>query len=174
MLKSKELLRLGMKILPTDGPLPTKCWEWQGCKKVGYGQIKIRRLRQTALSVHRVLFAEFNDSFDLFGNTLVCHQCDNPTCCNPEHMFEGSYQDNSDDMITKGRARKGDRVGFNNGNNRLLREDLDLIMKLLDTHTNVAIAKELDNKVTHSMISTIRRGKAWSSYTGINAQVAQR
>jgi hypothetical protein len=32
---------------------------------------------------------------------LILHKCDNRTCCNPDHLFTGSHQDNLDDMISK-------------------------------------------------------------------------
>ncbi len=38
---------------------------------------------------------------------LVCHTCDNKRCTNPEHLFLGTYKDNTQDMHKKKRGQYG-------------------------------------------------------------------
>lgn len=56
-----------------------------------------------AVLIHHLsanLFLNFNKECKL----LVCHKCDVPACFNPNHLFCGTYKDNTQDMINKGRA----------------------------------------------------------------------
>src|ERR1700756_3845016 len=39
----------------------------------------------------------------LADDIWALHTCDNSRCINPDHLFKGTAQDNTDDMISKGR-----------------------------------------------------------------------
>jgi hypothetical protein len=54
---------------------------------------------------------------------IVCHSCDVPTCCNPAHLFSGTYADNNADASAKGRLACGDRSGARLHPERLARGD---------------------------------------------------
>jgi len=85
----------------TDG-----CWNWTGlCMKAGYGEIW---RHGTMVYTHRLSY-EFHYGPISPGN-LVCHKCDNRPCVNPDHLFLGSYRDNAQDMLAKGRGnpRRGE------------------------------------------------------------------
>ena len=87
----------------------TDCWEWQGgTNNIGYGMIRDdKRMRTT----HRVSYEEHNN-IKIPPGMCVCHQCDNPKCVNPAHLWLGTMKENMDDMVAKGR---GQRWGGYNG-----------------------------------------------------------
>lgn len=85
----------------------TGCWEWQGYKnEKGYGKIKFGG---KCIRVHRYVYEFYND-VDLNIDELVCHSCDNPKCCNPEHLWAGSNLANQYDRIEKGRHKGRNKI----------------------------------------------------------------
>jgi hypothetical protein len=82
------------------------CWEWKLSRdRAGYGRLKIQlgaRDKFRYDSAHRFAYATLVGPIP--DNLCVLHRCDNPPCCNPDHLFLGTNKDNMADMIAKGRA----------------------------------------------------------------------
>lgn len=75
------------------------CWPWNGLTDItGYGLISFAT---SNLRAHRVAYEMAFGPFD--PEFVICHQCDNPNCVNPSHLFIGSQKDNMQDASTKGR-----------------------------------------------------------------------
>lgn len=91
------------------------CWIWTGSRHVfGYGTI--RSFDQNVLC-HRLAWESTYGPIP--EGMAVCHKCDNPPCCRPEHLFLGTLADNNRDRAAKGRGAKAHRhpsPGMANGN----------------------------------------------------------
>lgn len=86
-------------------PSDNGCMKWVGVKdKNGYGRFKSK---QKIVLAHRFSYQLYHG--EIPEGMFVCHQCDNPPCVAPNHLFIGSNKDNMQDMIKKGRknAAKG-------------------------------------------------------------------
>jgi hypothetical protein len=89
------------------------CWIYTGSRSGdGYGVIGIGK---KSFRVHRVMFEEYVRT--LVDKEIVCHTCDTPLCCNPEHLFAGSHSDNAIDRENKGRANRP--FGEKHGNSKI-------------------------------------------------------
>ena len=90
----------------------------------------------------------------------VLHECDNPPCCNPEHLFLGTHADNMNDCKKKGRMSAPPvRYGESNNKSKLNKQKILEIRNLAGTTTNRAIAKHYG--VDPSVIGDIVNGLTW-------------
>jgi hypothetical protein len=88
-----------------DKSTPDGCWPWLAAQdKDGYGLFTVDGGAQRA--AHRVAYELTRGA--LVDGLLVCHACDNPPCCRPDHLFAGSEADNRLDMIGKKRHAHGE------------------------------------------------------------------
>lgn len=99
-----------------------ECWLWQGAiDKDGYGKITIGSRTYRA---HRVAYELHTGLVD--EGMFILHHCDNPTCCNPYHLFQGTNRDNIEDMLKKGRSL----IGSKHHKSKLSEEDIPIIRNL--------------------------------------------
>ncbi len=127
------------------------CWEWKGALRgKGYGCFKVDGKNKIASRV----------SYELYKNSispskLVCHSCNNPKCVNPDHLYLGSYQDNTKQAVEQGRqfVAKGEL----NGSCKLTEAEILAIKS--DTRSQRKIAKEYNCSQLH--VSRIKRNLVW-------------
>lgn len=116
-LTAQEQERFWSKVDKSPGHGPDRdCWIWTASTYDGYGQY---RIRENIFRAHRIAF--FLTNRQISPILAVCHSCDNEICCNPKHLWQGTYKDNLQDMAQKGRhwmkqhpelIRRGDKHGM--------------------------------------------------------------
>lgn len=139
---------------------PKECWEWTGCRRGGYGRIRIQTGggKGKTYTVTRLIYF-LTHGIDP-GSLQILHECDNPPCCNPKHLWAGTVTDNIHDMEMKGRSRHPNGEVVNTA--KMLESDILTIRH--STDTNVALAKRFG--ITDVAISAIRRGQTWKHVGG--------
>lgn len=134
------------------------CWVWNRGRTVrgGYGQWNIGGKVSKA---HRVSWVLFRG--EIGEGLFVCHKCDNPPCCNPDHLFLGTSGENTLDAWRKGRLPlpKNAPRGEQHHSAKLTQSDVEVVRS--SRATGVELAAKYG--VSKTMISRIRKGKAWKS-----------
>jgi hypothetical protein len=120
----------------------------------GYGLFKVGK---RMMSAHRVAYALGKNKQP--GELHVLHECDHKPCCNPDHLFLGTNQDNCDDYVAKGLSINcgHNQVGKRNGNVRLTENDVRAIRRSDDVQRIIAAR----HGITQVMVSRIKLRRAW-------------
>lgn len=136
---------------------PDDCWEWQAHRdRKGYGKFQMSNSRPA----HRVAWELANGAIQ--NDLFVCHRCDNPSCCNPAHLFLGTNDDNLKDAVRKGRTSRG----VNRPNSKLTPEIVIEARRRYQAgefSNNLATEFGVDE---HTMYSAIIGKKSWQWIDG--------
>lgn len=146
------------------------CWLWTGAADWdGYGVIinNGKNIRASRLSLELA-------GRPLKPENFACHNCpngDNPRCVNPNHLFEGTHRENTDDMIKKGRSLTGEKSPHCKYPDVIVKEMVDLFKQ--GGISKAEIARQYG--CTDVYVSYLINGKARSTATGMEkAHVGQR
>lgn len=133
------------------------CMAWTGrLDPNGYGRIDYQGRPTLA---HRVAY-ELTNGPAVGG--VVMHTCDNPQCCNPDHLRLGTQADNVADMDMKGRRRVGVRRGAECNKTKLTEDQVRLVFSSLEKPADLAARFG----VSTTAIRYIQSGRNWRHVTG--------
>lgn len=162
---SKDVRRFTSKFIQKG---EDECWNWTGNITGGYGQFKYSG---KAIPAHRFAYRVYRG--EIPEGLWVLHDCDNPICVNPNHLFLGTAQDNTNDMVSKGRARfncsegPGEKAckGEEHGMARLSEDQVKEIRrryKRISYHSTNARQLAVEFGVTQNQITRIVKGERWN------------
>ena len=78
------------------------CWLWTGAHfpRMGYGAVSLKfQGHYGPHTVHRLVYRICTGSDP---SELLCHTCNNKSCCNPHHLYLGNHRSNLMDAIALG------------------------------------------------------------------------
>lgn len=130
-----------------------ECWPWNGAKTPG-GYAKFR-INGKFFRCHRLAFLFVNGRIP--KGLCVCHRCDNRLCCNPAHLFLGTFKENIHDCMAKGRWASGETHGMA----KLTTAEVIQIFSAPGTQKSIAEKY----KVCEGTVHRIKRRTRWKKET---------
>ena len=145
------------KILANILVTPSGCWEHTKCRNDNnYG---VTRLAGKNMLSHRASYKYHYKNIP--EGRHILHKCDNPPCCNPEHLFPGTDKDNMEDKVQKGRQSRKGHLGIDHG--MAILAEAEVISIFTSTKSDQSLS--LKYKVSKSTISMIRTRNTWTHIT---------
>jgi len=147
-LTNDDIKRFWAKVTKSDN-----CWLWNAGKdKDGYGQFWLNS-EQRSIRAHRISYFLKSGEVPEFA----LHTCDNPSCVNPNHLYNGNHLQNQRDRVSRKRSARGSK----HSRHKLNEDQVKTIKELLRVRKlkYVDIARMFN--VSAQTIYAIREGRTW-------------
>lgn len=134
------------------------CLNWPASRNLGgYGRLWVDNKE---MRTHRYAYERANGPIP--EGLFVLHRCDNPSCCNIDHLFLGTNADNMNDMYQKGRGHDSWLAGESRSNSKLT-DRIVQECKILHYFTGVEQGALADHYgISNQVLNLAIRGKRWS------------
>lgn len=133
---------------------PQECWPWLlAPNPKGYGKFKCdgeQLAHRVALWLHT----------GKRPGEAVRHTCDNPICCNPSHLIDGTQLENIQDRNFKGRSARF--VGIENWRSKLTEDQVRWIRRSRRTLREMAETCGVSKFAVWSVV----KGRTWRHIDG--------
>lgn len=134
----------------------TKCWMWMACtNRRNYG---IMGIVSAPWLAHRYSYERFVGPIP--DGLEVLHNCDNPSCVNPDHLRVGTQTENMRDMDMRGRRVNTPQRGERHGCSKLTADNVNSI-RLRHSSPKDTATLALEFGVSTSAVRRIISGKNW-------------
>jgi len=157
-------------IVDDDG----SCWEWRrGRHPDEYGMFQWRAPGDPKSRAHHASRVAMYLTSSVMPE-IARHTCDNPPCCRPSHLVDGSHIDNARDRVERGRAKgKVDQRGERNDSAVLTDEVVvEARRRARAGQGHDTIAAEMGFQ--RATLSLAIRGKTWAHLDTIEAPLPGR
>lgn len=106
----------------------TGCWIWTGAvKEKNYGVIGLGTRKQGTEKAHRVAYKLYKG--EIADGMNILHDCDNPSCVNPNHLYQGTLAQNSQDCAKRKRNFVPNNRGEKSNSAVLTLDQVNIIRK---------------------------------------------
>ena len=132
------------------------CWFWTGGVNKGYGQLKVK------INGIWVQYGAHRASYELANGLLppnheIDHDCCNPACCNPAHMFVVTHSENMRRIWKRGRGKNGARAGTANPDAAFTRSQVNAV--IADPRGSTTVARAYG--VSKATVQRARHGQTY-------------
>lgn len=133
-----------------------ECWLWKRyTDSDGYGRTKLFYNIFKKTGAHQISWILSGN--DIPTGLLIRHKCNNPKCCNPNHLDIGTAKDNALDCINSNRTM----IGSKNPSSKLTEKQVREIKSQLSNGKKLGAKLAKQYGVSKVVICDIKHNKTW-------------